>query len=73
MQPAPKLLTGKHPERGLLWAAIDGNARFLKGEVADRRWGAYLKPFTSEEAAREALHYAGAYHVEAEAGRKRGR
>ncbi len=74
MQP-PSFLVGHHPERGPLWAAIDGNARFLKAEIAERRFAAYLAPFTSEEDARAALTAAGAQHIEAEQrarGKRRG-
>jgi hypothetical protein len=74
MQPLAFLI-GQHPRRGALWAAIDPQARFTKAEVADRRFSAYLAPFTSEEAARAALGAAGAQHIEAERrtqGKRRG-
>lgn len=71
MQP-PSFLIGHHPRRGQLWAAIDGNARFTKADVAERRFGAYLAPFTTEEDARAALIAAGAQHVENEKRKTRG-
>ncbi len=49
-----------------MWAAIDPNARFLTAKIAERRFGAYTSPFTSEEAARAALTAAGALEIEAE-------
>lgn len=62
----PRFLTGHHPTRGLLWAAIDADARFLNADIAEGRFGAYLSPFTDEADARAALIDAGAMHVEAE-------
>jgi len=70
MQP-PAFLTGRHPRRGVLWAAIDANVHYLEPQVTETRFAAYLAPFTDEQAARSALTAAGAKHVEAEA-RKRG-
>jgi hypothetical protein len=69
----PSVLTGHHPQRGLLWAAVDSNVRFLKGEIADRRFGAYLSPFSDEADAIAALKAAGAQHVEAERGQRKRR
>jgi hypothetical protein len=71
MQP-PAFLIGHHPQRGELWASIDGKVRFLKGEIADRRCSAYLAPFQSEDDARAALAAAGARYVEAEQRKRRG-
>jgi hypothetical protein len=62
----PKFLTGHHAERGLLWASIDSNVHYLKPQVAETRFAGYLAPFTSEDAAREALIAAGAMNIEAE-------
>ncbi len=67
----PKFLTGHHPHRGLLWASIDLNMHHIGSAIGETRFASYLKPFPSEEAAREALHYAGAYNVEVEPGKKR--
>ncbi len=63
---APQFLIAEHPTRGQLWAAVDGNARFLKAEIAPTRFSAYLAPFTTEEDARAALTAAGALRIEAE-------
>ncbi len=71
----PSFLVGHHPGRGPLWAAIDPNARFLTAKIAERRFGAYTSPFTTEEAARAALTVAGAQRIEAEPrarGKRRG-
>jgi hypothetical protein len=73
MLPPPKFLTGKHPQRGLLWAAIDGNVNYLEPRITETRFAAYLAPFASEEAAREALSRAGAVNIEAEVRKRRGR
>jgi hypothetical protein len=70
MQP-PKFLIGKHPDRGLLWASVDPNVNYLEPRITEGRFAAYLAPYRSEDAAREALLGAGATHIEAEAGRKR--
>ena len=72
MQP-PRFLIGRHPERGLLWASIDENARFSGSDIGETRFGGYLKPFPSEDAARGALEAAGALQIEAEPDRKRRR
>lgn len=69
----PTFLIAQHPRRGTLWAAVDKNARFPKAEIAERRFGAYLAPFTSEDDARDALIAAGGVHVEAEDRKRRGR
>lgn len=70
---ASSFLIGDHPQRGALWAAVDPGARFLKPEVSNRRFSAYLAPFTNEADARAALIAAGAMHVEAEQRAKRAR
>jgi hypothetical protein len=70
MQP-PLFLTGRHPDRGLLWASVDPNVNYLEPHITEGRFAAYLAPYRSEDAAREALGEAGATHIEAEAGRKR--
>lgn len=67
----PKFLTGRHPERGLLWASIDPNVNYLEPRISEGRFAAYLAPFRSEEAARAALLETGAIQIEAEAGRNR--
>ena len=69
----PKFLTGRHPTRGLLWAAIDPTARFAEAAVAERRFGAYLKPFPDEASAQAALLAAGAKWIEVEVRDRRAR
>ncbi len=65
MQP-PGFLVGHHPQREALRAAFDANARFLKAEIADRRFSAYLSAFRTEDDARASLTAAGVQHIEAE-------
>jgi len=67
----PLFLIGQHPDRGALWAAVDPNARFTKAEIAERRFAAYLAPFSDEVTARAALAAAGARIIELETGGKR--
>ncbi len=55
-----KYLTGQHPEKGQMFAAIDVRARFTEAAVAPLRFAAFLTPFASEGAARAALEAAGA-------------
>jgi hypothetical protein len=43
-----------------LWAAIDPDSHHLDGRVCERRFGAYLAPFRTEEDAAEALLSVGA-------------
>ena len=43
-----------------LWAGIDEAAHHLSGRVCERRFGAYLAPFRTEEDAIAALLEAGA-------------
>lgn len=71
----PPFLIGHHPRRGLLWASIDTTSHHLEGQVAERRFAAYLAPYRSEEDARAALIAAGAGNIEAEQrrGKRRGR
>jgi hypothetical protein len=59
----PLLLAGRHPERGLLYAAADATARYTEPQVRPTRLGAMLAPFPTEEAARAALDAAGAHEV----------
>ena len=49
------LLTGEHPERGLLYAAIVPAVRFTEGKVGDSRLAAHLAPFRDEASALAAL------------------
>jgi hypothetical protein len=55
-----RVITGEHPERGLLYAAIDPAVRFVEGGVRDSRFAARLAPFSDEAHARQALKAAGA-------------
>jgi hypothetical protein len=68
----PRFLIGRHPERGLLWAAIDGNVNYLEPRITETRFAAYLAPYTTEEAAHDALLAAGADHMQAEVRKRRG-
>jgi hypothetical protein len=42
-----------------LWAGIDPDTHHLEGRVCERRFGAYLAPFKTEEEAAVALLEAG--------------
>jgi len=53
------LLTAPHPERGLLWAAVDPSVHHIEGRVAELRFGARLAPFRSRADAEAALKAAG--------------
>lgn len=55
-----RMLSGQHPDKGLLFAAIDPAVRFAEPEVRDSRLGALLAPYPSEADARAALERAGA-------------
>jgi hypothetical protein len=72
MQP-PAFLVGKHPQQGILWAAIDPNVRYLEPRITETRFAAYLAPFIDEETARQALINAGAANIEVEQRKRRGR
>ena len=65
MQP-PRFLIGKLPTGEERWAAIDPNTHHLEAGVAERRFGAYLKPFADEGEAHRALIEAGAVDVHPE-------
>jgi hypothetical protein len=54
------LLTGNHPERGTLWAAIDPTVHHVEGAVRETRFGARLAPFKNIEEAEAALIAVGA-------------
>lgn len=61
MAKASSIIAGWHPERGALFVAVDPASRFSgEGQVAELRFAALLRPFTSEEAAVAALAEAGA-------------
>lgn len=54
-----RFVTASHPARGTLWAAIDEHAHHLTGQVAERRFNAFLAPFRSRADAEAALVSAG--------------
>lgn len=56
---ADNLLTAEHPERGMLWAAVDQSVHHIEGRVSDMRFGARLAPFKSYAEAEAALEAAG--------------
>ena len=70
MQP-PSFLIGHKADGGALWASICPSAHHVEARIAERRFGAYLAPFSDEEAARAALIAAGAQVIEPERGGKR--
>lgn len=55
-----RIITGEHPAKGTLYAAIDERAHHVVGRVAERRFGAFLAPFSCETDARAALAAEGA-------------
>ena len=61
-----KFVTAYHPARGLLWACVDPSARCSTGQVAERRFPAFLTPFRSREEAEAALALACSEPVGAE-------
>jgi len=52
-------ITAIHPDGRTLFAAIDERAHHVKGQVAERRFGAFMSPFTSVQQAQQALREAG--------------
>ena len=72
MQTPPTFLIATLADGAERWAAIDPYAHHLEARIGERRFAAYLAPFATEEAAREALIAAGAEHITIEA-RKRAR
>jgi hypothetical protein len=48
-------ITAEHPQCGRLWAAVDEQAHHLTGQVAERRFAAFLTPYNSREEAEAAL------------------
>ena len=71
MMEPPRFLIGRLATGDLRWAAIDQSAHHLEGRIADRRFGAYLAPFRSEEDATTALIAAGAVNIETEQRKRR--
>jgi hypothetical protein len=62
---AEMVLTANGP-KGPLFAAVVPTARFVEAAVADRRFGALLKPFRSDDDARAALTAAGGQNIRKE-------
>lgn len=54
-----RFLTATHPKHGRLWAAIEETAHHVEPRVCERRFGAYLAPFSDEQHAAAALLEAG--------------
>jgi hypothetical protein len=59
-------LTGRRPDGALLWACVDPDCSGRDPEIGERRFSAYVRPFTSEDDARAALVAAGAGTIELE-------
>ena len=53
-------IVGQHPVRGQLYAAIDPRAHHVEGQIAERKFPAFLTPFRTVEEAEAALIAAGA-------------
>jgi hypothetical protein len=68
MAKADNLLTGSHPKRGVLWAAVDPTVHHIEGGVRESRFGARLAPFKTHEEAAAALIAAGC-SIQTESGR----
>lgn len=68
---AGEIVTGWHPHRGSLFAAIDPKAHHVEGRLAERRFSAFLSPFRCEGEALSALAKAGCSpaNIEASQGR----
>lgn len=65
MQP-PRFLIGVLANGEQRWAAIDVDMHHVESAIGETRFGGYLKPFPSEEAARAALAAAGASKIKHE-------
>jgi hypothetical protein len=57
------VITAEHPGRGTLYAVVDTRAHHVDGQVAERRFGAFLSPFRSQQEAQAALVAAGGVPV----------
>jgi hypothetical protein len=55
----PLIISGKHPELGRLWPAVDASARFIEPQLRETRLGALLAPFPSEAEALAAFNLLG--------------
>ena len=54
-----KFVTATHPELGTMWACVEPTAVYPVGQVAERRFAAFLTPFRSRADAVAALRAAG--------------
>lgn len=66
-----RYIAAEHPQKGLLYAAVDPDARYLESRVGQTRLGAFVAPFPTEQAATDALKATGAVIVDLPAKRKR--
>lgn len=57
------LLVGNLPDGSVRYASIDQVAHHVESAVCDRRFGAFLRPFRSGDAAEKALREAGAADI----------
>jgi hypothetical protein len=57
---ASNVLTGRHPELGRVWAAVDPKVRFTAPGLRATRLGALLAPFPNRSDAIAAMMTAGA-------------
>ena len=55
-----RFVTGTNADGATLWAGVDPTVHHIEGRVAERRFGAFLAPFRTIEAAEAALIAAGA-------------
>lgn len=60
MAKSSSLIAGRHPTLGVLYAAVDPEARYVQPKVSELRFAALLTPFRSEAEAEAALIEAGA-------------
>jgi hypothetical protein len=54
------VLSGEHPERGRLHAAVDSGAAYVQGSVCELKFASLLSPYKSIADAEAALVAAGA-------------
>ena len=58
------ILEADHPERGRLFAAVDGSARYVSPALAALRFAALLTPYPDAATALAALKEAGASPID---------
>lgn len=68
-----RFLTGRLPDGSTAWASIDEASLCTSPLVAERRFPAFLAPFLSEQAARDALTAAGAEEIQFVSGKANSR